>query len=381
MKLLFLFFCVLCVASNSNAAEIRDIRMGQHDKTTRLTIGLSGLVGFQATVATTPQRLDVVLPVSAFDGLETISIPTPFHSLNQRPFNSNLHRLSIAMDKPHIIQSAFLIAEREGDTHRLIIDMAPASQDEFAQALSVKHGPLQISPMTTLPDKTKGKKIIIIDPGHGGRDPGAISPHGIREKDITLSMAKTIAEILNHSGRYRVQLTRIDDRFIRLYDRVRIAREAGADVFLSIHADSVSGDNSVRGASVYTLSNTASDTQTAELAIRENRADLIGGFDLDIQDDDAGAILIDLSLRETLTQSKSLASHIIRGLRQGDITTLRGPHRYAGFAVLRAPDVPSVLLETGFISNEAEAQTLLERPYQEKIAKAIKASLDAFFAH
>lgn len=397
MPKLLLFFFLLLISAPLKAAEIRDVRIGQHPDKARLVLELSRQADFMARVADQPQRLEIFLPLNQSYHATPI-MDRPFVSFSAEAHDEALTRLSLPLEKPYIIRSAFMLAAGESGNTRLVIDMVPVPKAEFSRHIGVGHGPLQVAetqgnaldsliagiargpqPVPVSKPKAPVQPVIVIDPGHGGRDPGAVSPKGIREKDITLSMAKTMARILNQSGRYDARLTRTDDRFIKLYNRVRIARNAGADLFISVHADSVGGDSSVRGASVYTLSDTASDAQTARLAARENRADLIGGIDLGIEDDDVSTILIDLSMRETMNRSKILANTIISGLRTGGINTLKGPHRYAGFAVLKAPDVPSVLIETGFISNEAEARILLTRPYQEKIAKALLKSLDQFY--
>lgn len=386
---------------SAKAAEIQGMRIGQHPDKARVVIEMIGEVDFQARVEDHPKRLVLHLPVKNWSVPNDVVMASPFLSVKHEAIGNGLMRLTMPMEKPYIVRSAFMIAGEAGLENRLVIDMVPVPEIEFAHALSTVHGPLFVpnstkvaslddliagfvendgipAPQPQAKPVTMRKPVIVIDPGHGGKDPGAISPRGIKEKDITLSMAKTIVAILNKSGRYDARLTRSDDRFIKLYNRVKIARAAKADLFMSIHADSV-GNNQTRGASVYTLSNTASDKQTEKLAARENRADLIGGIDLNVEDEDVSAILIDLSMRETMNQSKTLANTVVGGLRTGGVNTLKGPHRYAGFAVLKAPDVPSVLIETGFVSNEAEARTLLSKSHQEKIARSLLKSLDQYY--
>ncbi|WP_299440994.1 N-acetylmuramoyl-L-alanine amidase [uncultured Rhodospira sp.] len=221
------------------------------------------------------------------------------------------------------------------------------------------------------------KPLIALDPGHGGRDPGAISVHGVYEKDITLAMGRELRRVLVGTGRYRVFMTRESDVSVRLRERVRRAREAGADLFVSIHADAI-GNPKVRGLSVYTLSEKASDAEAAALAERENKADIILGMDLQHESHDVTSILIDLAQRETMNRSVSFANALLKELPP-DIRTLNHSRRFAGFAVLKAPDVPSALLEMGYLSNATDEKLLRQRAYRAKLAQAVVRSLDRFF--
>lgn len=226
---------------------------------------------------------------------------------------------------------------------------------------------------------SSGKKpLIVIDPGHGGVDPGALGANGVYEKQVTLTIAKALKEALEDTGRYRVLLTREKDTYLKLYKRVEFARKNGADLFVSLHADSI-GKSNVRGASVYTLSEKASDEQTALLADRENRADLIAGMDLDTDDEQIATILVDLTMRDTMNQSKFFASKLVGQMDSGNVRMLENPHRYAGFAVLKAPDIPSVLVEMGFMSNPREAEQLTQPEYRRTLARALVKGIDAYF--
>ncbi|MCI5059802.1 MAG: N-acetylmuramoyl-L-alanine amidase [Alphaproteobacteria bacterium] len=231
---------------------------------------------------------------------------------------------------------------------------------------------------TSAPQTPLYKPLIVIDPGHGGADPGAIGANKSYEKHIALAAAKELQRKLIATGRYRAKLTRTTDKYLKLYRRVSIARQLEADLFISLHADSIDKPN-VRGASIYTLSNKASDAQTAKLAARENQADLIAGVDLSHEDKDVANILIDLAMRDTMNQSKFFANTVVDHMRKKGIRILEKPHRYAGFAVLKAPDIPSVLVEIGFMSNRSEAKLLATRDYQQRIAAALSASIDSYF--
>lgn len=227
--------------------------------------------------------------------------------------------------------------------------------------------------------KVPEKPVVVIDAGHGGVDPGALGAGRLQEKRLTLQYAKALREALLRTGKYKVVLTRETDQFILLRKRVELARKAGASIFISLHADSNPG-NPVRGLSVYTLSENSSDAEAAKLAERENKADIISGVDLTHESSDVADILISLAQRDTMNQSSLLAEQIVRKSR-GVIRVLPNPHRFAGFAVLKAPDIPSVLIELGFISNASEAKLLASSKYRDKVARTIANGVDAYFAH
>lgn len=404
MRIFMFIALILAFCPPLDAAEVTDIRIGKHPDKTRLVMEITGNPDFNARILDNPARLVIHLPAKTWaiggDTQMISPLRTVHHAVN-KTLTPTVSEITFNLDRPAIIRNAMMLpADQAHPANRLVIDLALTDQMTFRQNLAQIHGPLiagsaqavsldgllkTIAQNTTPIPATKPtqavsrKPVIVIDAGHGGQDPGAISPGGIREKDITLPLAKTIARILNSSGRYDARLTRTKDVYIKLHDRVTIARKANADIFLSVHADSV-GNHTTRGASVYTLSDTASDAQTAKLAARENRSDIIAGVDLGIEDHDVSLILLDLSMRDTMNQSKYLANTVIRTLGTGGIPTLRGPHRYAGFAVLKAPDVPSVLIEAGFVSNEAEARRLKTPAYQQQVARSILNALDHYFA-
>jgi len=219
---------------------------------------------------------------------------------------------------------------------------------------------------------------IALDPGHGGVDPGTVGHSGTHEKHITLSMARSIRAALERTGRYRVIMTRDRDIFLQLRDRIKVAREAGANLFVSIHADSIKNQK-IHGPSVYTLSERASDKEAAQLAEKENKADLIAGIDLTHSSKDVTNILIDLAQRDAMNQSARFASLLVGELKKRT-QVLRNTHRFAGFAVLKAPDVPSVLLELGFLSNPRDERQLRSRDYRGRLAAGVAKAIDGYFA-
>ena len=223
----------------------------------------------------------------------------------------------------------------------------------------------------------KPARIIALDPGHGGVDPGAISPHGLYEKDITLSTARELARQLAATGRFRAVLTRAGDKFVPLRERVARARMVHAELFLSIHADALP-DSQMRGLSVYTLSDRASDRETAALAARENKDDFVAGIRLSRQRRDVAPILLDMARRETNNRSLVFA-HAIVGELGHAVPLLEKPHRAAGFVVLTSPDVPSVLVELGCLSNPIEERLLPQRAYQQRLARGLLMAIDNYF--
>ena len=221
--------------------------------------------------------------------------------------------------------------------------------------------------------------LVVIDAGHGGHDPGSSSSdESEHEKDVALRIARAIRDELLDSGKVRVALTRSDDRFLVLQERREIARALRADLFISIHCDSAP-NNSARGASIYTLSETSSDRVAAALAARENKSDVINGIDLSRESNDVSSILIDLAQRETLNTSSTFAVELQREL--SPLIGLKPTfHKFAGLMVLKAPDVPSVLLETGYISNDDDLALLMSEEYRHKIAIGVRRAVEAHFA-
>lgn len=250
-------------------------------------------------------------------------------------------------------------------THRLTIPIPALSQ---TLALPPVSGP-----------RDPARPLIVIDAGHGGHDPGAANAaRGLREKDVTLAIARAVRDELLREGGIRVAMTRDDDRFLVLQERYGIARRLNADLFLSIHADAAD-NHMARGATIYTLSETATDREAARLAARENRADILNGVDLGGKSDAISSILIDLAQRETMSRSASFAALLEREAKP--LVAFRPtPHRFAALIVLKAPDTPSVLFETGYISNDEDAAFLASRNGQDRVALGVARAAKVYFA-
>ncbi|MSP43061.1 MAG: AMIN domain-containing protein [Alphaproteobacteria bacterium] len=259
--------------------------------------------------------------------------------------------------------------------------LAPPPTPGLPHSPPVAVGPALPEQKMTLPQpESRGKRqpIIVIDAGHGGVDPGASTAQGTYEKNIVLDTARRLQKLLRRNGRYKVVMTRDKDVFVRLADRVGIARNSQADLFVSIHADTLSSGK-VRGASVYTLSEQASDTEAELLAAKENNSDMIAGIGIgDETDELVKTILIDLAQRETANKSVHFAKLLLPELNDAG-SLLKNSHRFAGFRVLKAPDVPSVLVELGLLSNTTDARTLTSDAGRERLAEAIRQAINSYF--
>lgn len=229
------------------------------------------------------------------------------------------------------------------------------------------------------PARGEDPPLVVIDAGHGGKDPGATSPHGgLLEKNVTLALARAIRDELAASGRVRAALTRDDDRYLVLQDRYEIARRLGADLFISVHADAAPHNDGARGATIYTLSEVASDRQAALLAQRENAADLIGGARLS-PDPNVNMILIDLAQRESMNVSADFARLLYR--EASPIFPFRPEwHRFASLIVLKAPDIPSILFESGYLTNPVDVAYIHSQEGQRQIATGMRQAIEAHFA-
>jgi N-acetylmuramoyl-L-alanine amidase len=270
-------------------------------------------------------------------------------------------------------------ASKNNNTSRLVFDLKVPIIQLIKNNLVKRNGTntLLIDLMTDSVNLTDfNNKIIVIDAGHGGADPGAIRKN-IKEKNLTLMAAKILKKKLENRH-FTVFLTRKSDHYIRLKNRVKFARKNSADLFISIHADSTKNKNT-NGTSIYSLSEKASDKLSQALADRENKSDLIAGLDLDVLDKAVSDILIDLSRRETKNSSIDFAELFVNKLSRSGFNLLRRPHRQAGFAVLKAPDIPSVLIEMGFLSNNSDLNKLTNPVFQEKLMNIISLIIEEYF--
>ncbi len=382
----WLVLLLLLVAVPAGAARVTGIAVDG----AVVTVALDGPVDtVRALSLATPPRLVVDL-----GGVElerrTVRGTGDIAAARAGPFEPGTTRLVIDLKSPMTLAAAAV------DGSSLILRLAPADAAAFARAVAKGRRPVPTtarliadfdlgdevlagdSPLPPPPPKHgAARPLVVLDPGHGGKDTGTISVAGGYEKTVVLAIARAAAAELRKDGQVRVRLTRDDDIFIPLNERVAIARAAKADLLVSVHADSAPNP-SARGASVYTLSETASDAVAARLAARENRSGSVPGIDTSAAPD-VGDILIDLTQRSTMNVSVGFAETLSKSL--GEAIGFRGEfHHFAGFLVLKAADVPAVLIETGYLSNGDDAALLLSPGGEARIGKAIAHAIEAHFA-
>ncbi len=388
----FVALLVAVVAASAQVtSSLTGVRVGQHDGMTRLILDLTEPTTFKIFALSGPPRVVIDLPAVHW-ALEERSLAVG-HSgvvrLRYGQFRPDTSRIVVDLDKPLAVRQArMLAADAEGTApHRLVLEFVPIALSAYEAAArppkpvlrakpAAPAGPVPLPKLKPAPKPVR--HLIAIDAGHGGRDPGAIATNGLREKTLALAFARELRTVLVESGRYQAVMTRDGDRKIRLKRRVVIARNAGADLFLSIHLDRLE-NRDVRGASVYTLSDEASDVETAELAARENKADIVADVDLtDGYDEDVAKVLISLVQQNTMNCSAALAATLLPELERV-APLIRRPHRFGDFRVLKAPDIPSVLVELGFLSNDQDAERLTSKTHRRALAGAILNALDTYF--
>jgi len=364
--------------------EVTDVRIGQHGERTRFVLEMSDSSPYRWFTLSNPYRVVIDLPDVVWR-LDPESLPDGgglIETFRFGRFQPGTSRVVLDLRAPAQIHESFVLEPRQAFPHRFVLDLVPGDAAGFVRpansaAPKLAMAPAEV-PFPRMKPRSDRRRIIVLDAGHGGVDPGAIGRGGTHEKDIVLSMARELKARLEGTGRYRVELTRDRDTYLPLRERVKMGRRAGGDLFVSLHADSHPKADA-RGASVYTLSEQASDAEAAALAEKENKSDIIAGVDLTSEDSEVTNILIDLAQRETMNQSAVFARILVEEL--GERTRLlKRTHRFAGFAVLKAPDVPSVLIEMGYLSNREEERLLRSKRHRAAIAEAMAAAVDRFFA-
>lgn len=369
------------------------VRLGAHDSFTRVVLDVSEKVDFSLFTLPDPFRIVVDLPEIdwQFQGQGVFGGNGMVTALRYGLFQPGNSRIVFDLSRPASIKQAFVLPPGGGNGWRFVLDLEHTTPEQFLATsgptnrvgsyLPSKPAEVQDA-VVKVPEQPRDiaaerKPVIVLDPGHGGVDPGAVGVSGVYEKNLTLSAAHEFKEILSQSGKYTIHLTRERDVFLKLRERIAVARRYGADLFISIHADS-NPSASVKGLSVYTLSEKSSDSEAAALAEAENKADIIAGIDLSHESPDVTNILIDLAQRETMNLSSRMAETMVSQLRQ-EVTLLRRSHRYAGFAVLKAPDVPSVLMEMGYLSNREEERQLRTKQYRARLGTSLHQAVDHYF--
>ena len=372
-------------------------RVDQHGSETRLLFELSGPIRVETFVVAEPDRIIVDLPEVAFPldpmaGREVVSAKAAgassslIRSYRFGEFAPGRSRIVIELARPAKVLRAESVTRAEGA--RLEIDLAPVDAAKFMEAaaehtraVAEKSGPATPTPVAERPPAAgdgSEKPLVVIDPGHGGVDVGAAGKHGELEKSIVFEFAKTLKATIELQGRLRVLLTRADDVFIALDDRVRFARQHGAALFLSIHADTLGSPN-VEGATVYTVASRASDAEAARTAQKENFADQSAGLDQKAEAEEIGDILFDLTRRETRALARDFSASLVSKWREAGSLN-KNPSRSASFVVLKAHDVPSALLELGYLSSAKDLANLVSPEWRERAARATADAIDAYFS-
>ena len=358
----------------ASATQIRNARLWRSDDKLRLVFDLSGPVNYKTFSLTAPERLIIDLSGAGLSGdfSQLVLKNSGITSIRSGHFGKADTRIVLDLATPMQLTS-FLLPPQDGQGHRLVLDLTSATQ--------VPH-PIAATPRP-LVDRAHPKRdiIVVVDPGHGGKDPGAIGSKGQREKDVVLSIAQLLAKRLKREKGFDVKLVRNDDFFVPLRKRVEIAHKHNADMFISVHADAAPRITA-SGASVYALSEGGATSATARfMAQRENGADLLGATSLlNLKDKDPmlAGVILDMSMNATIASSLQLGSSILGSLE--GITSLHQKRvEQAGFAVLKSPDVPSILVETGFISNARDSARLVTARHQQAVAEGLFLGLQRYF--
>jgi N-acetylmuramoyl-L-alanine amidase len=374
-----------------------DVRIAGDDKQTRFILDLDRKVSLRAFTLADPYRVVIDLPQVAFHldpgaGTVTRGLIKAFRYGMVMPGGS---RVVIDLAKPVKIRSATALDPANGQPARMVIELEAVDRTTFVQGLAVENRP-ELRPAITgsaspspvvatvvsnaaAAVETDNRPVVVLDPGHGGMDNGT-QADGESEKSIVLAFGLALRDRLEKLGKFRVVMTRSDDTFIALDERVKLARGHSAALFVSIHADALPrGEGDAQGATVYTLSDKASDAEAQRLADLENKADAIAGVNLTEEPTEVADILIDLAQRETRTFSGRFARLVAKEMK---VTTRMHKHplKSAGFRVLKAPDVPSVLIELGYVSNKDDLQSLMSENWRSKTVGAVAKSIDGYFS-
>lgn len=372
-------------------ANAQNVQVAGTDSSGRFSLELSREVEFNVFALADPYRVIIDLPEVNFNLPEGTGEAGEglIRAFRFGLFSAGKSRIVIDVDAPVSIVEPYLLAPVGGAPARLEIGLKKTSREDFMRDYALNgRRPVQPQNNTARPSSiadliaprdNQGRPVIVIDPGHGGVDPGTRSKSKGRapEKDLVLAFARTLRDQLEASGHFDVRLTRDTDTFVALRERREFARQARAELFMSVHADSVP-QGGVRGATVYTLSDDASDAVAAALAAKENKSDLIAGIEPGDVSDEVTDILVELAQRETNNLSIDFANALVKSLK-GKVELNRNPRRSAAFVVLKSHDVPSVLVELGFLSNGRDASSLNSAKWRTRAAEAVSGAVQRYF--
>ncbi|CAN7429707.1 N-acetylmuramoyl-L-alanine amidase [Pararhizobium sp. LjRoot235] len=375
MRQCLLWLFVLCSPLCARAADAPLLAYGPRiagdSARTRVVIDFDRKPVFFVHYVANPTRVIVDLPETSF-GLKPDDLTARglFSEIRYGAMGAGSARVVLTANKPVEITVADVKADEEGRGFRLVLDAERVTEERFSGLLEEQKWTGTVSAIKAgrvIDPPATGQFVIAVDAGHGGIDTGAVgSETKMEEKSVTLAFAGDLMETLNKEAGVKAFLTREKDEFLSLPERVQIARQHGANLFISVHADTLK-QRDIRGATVYTISDKASDHLAANLAERENLSDEIAGITLQSEPAEVADILIDLTRRETQAFSVNLARSVVSSF-EGQINLINNPHRHAGFRVLQAPDVPSILLELGFLSNKQDEKLLVDPLWRKKVA-------------
>jgi N-acetylmuramoyl-L-alanine amidase len=358
-----------------------EVRLGGDETATRMVVDFSQKIDMRAFTLANPYRVIIDLPQVVFrfppkTGEGGRGLIKAFRYGLMMTGGS---RIVIDLTRPARVEKSFVLDATNDQPARFVLDLAAVDRDAFMRTIALENRVREPAAVVKPQPKSDARPIIVLDPGHGGIDNGTKAASGEMEKTIVLEFALLLRDKIEKAGKYHVVMTRADDTFVALADRVQFARAQQASLFISIHADALPrGEGDAQGATVYTLSETASDSEAARLAETENRADVIAGVDLTHQPDDVADILIDLAQRETKSYSVQFARGLIDSMRTA-ARMHKNSLKSAGFRVLKAPDIPSVLIELGYVSNRQDIKSLTSADWREHTADSIAKAIDRFF--
>ena len=381
----FFLFCVGGgLAAIAQDVSIDGIRFGQNGDTTRFVLDLSKEIQPRIFLLSAPNRVVIDLPNTTWKQSNNVTASGVVEGYRHGLFSANVYRIVLDLNAAATVHKAFTLPARGGYGDRYVVDLKRSSQTQFNAAVkSTRANRMSAvavtasAPTPPVVRRSDGKRVIVVDPGHGGVDPGTLGRGGANEKTITLKISKAIKRQLEATGRYKVYLTREKDIYIPHRRRFGKAKMVGADLFISVHVDSIKNPK-VRGGTVYTLNEKASDSEAARLAAKENKSDVLAGVDLAETNNEVSNILIELAQRETMNSSARFAEILVPEMRQ-QVTMHKRGHRFANLLVLKSPDVPSVLVETGYITNKADARMLNSNEGARRISRAMSKAVDKYF--
>jgi N-acetylmuramoyl-L-alanine amidase len=378
----------------ANFPVASEVRLAGDAKQTRFVLDLDRPVQLRAFALADPYRVIVDIPQVNFQlkagaGTAGRGLIKAFRYGVVMPGGS---RIVFDLAGPAKIANSYVLEAANGQPARLVLELEQVDRTTFVQLLGAESRPelrpaisdtvasIPVQPIAARPPaSTDTRPVVVIDPGHGGIDNGT-QAGGTNEKELVLGFGLALRDRLEKSGKYRVVMTRSDDTFIPLPDRVKVARNASAALLVSIHADALRrGEGDAQGATIYTLSDKASDAEAERLAEAENKADAIGGVNLTEEPTEVADILIELAQRETRTFSNRFA-RLLMGEMKTTVRMHKHPLKSAGFKVLKAPDVPSVLVELGYVSNKGDLEHLVSENWRNRTAVAMAQAIDAFLA-